>query len=638
MFLVPTGIITALIARETTGAGPARAHVAVPGRAALHDADLVVGARAGPAFYGTMAKTYPPGVHQEMIFEVADNEYVHASIMSGLAPVKTQDAILGLPDPSDPEKYMMLSPEERAELTPKRRAAYKQRERDGLIAEFRENNHAIEAIESMEYALGERRTASAARRQRHDRDGRRSGARAHDAGRRADPHGLDARRDPRDRGRCPASTTTRSSASSATRPPRSRSSRGSRDPRARGDGVMHALEGVRLIDFGQYLAGPFGPMVIGDLGADVIKVEPVTGDGMRMASQPFFGCQRGKRDIALDLKSERGHEIALQLVERADIVHHNMTAGVAVRLGIGYEDCKRVKPEIVYCNTWAYGLEGPLARFGGLDPLYQASAGLEYEQGPVREGNTPNYLRFGMTDTANAMLSVVGCLAALYHQRVTGEGQELWTSLLDGGSMFASDAMLVDGEAVPRPRLDKAQTGTDALYRLVRDAGRLDPDRGDRRRALGGVVRRARAPELASDPRFATAAARAENRRQLETLLEPRFVTRTAIVWSRWLDAAGVPNEIAIDPKAGERVLFDGDNERLGLVAEYDHPLLGRMRQYGTFIDFSETPGLIHGPPPLVGEHTVEILEWLGYSQADMDELKAQGVVYWPDDNYAWTT
>jgi len=101
-----------------------------------------------------MAKTYPPGVHQEMIFEVADNKYVHSSIMSGLAPVKSQDALLGLPDPSDPEKYMMLSPEERAELTPKRRAAYKQRERDGLIAEFRENNHAIEAVESMEFALG----------------------------------------------------------------------------------------------------------------------------------------------------------------------------------------------------------------------------------------------------------------------------------------------------------------------------------------------------------------------------------------------------------------------------------------------------------------------------------------------------
>ena len=399
---------------------------------------------------------------------------------------------------------------------------------------------------------------------------------------------------------------------------------------------MHALEGVRLIDFGQYLAGPFGPMVIGDLGADVIKVEPVTGDGMRFANQPFFGCQRGKRDIALDLKSERGHEIALQLVEHADIVHHNMTAGVAVRLGIGYDDCKAVNADIVYCNTWAYGLEGPLARFGGLDPLYQASAGLEYEAGPVREGNRPNYLRFGMTDTANAMLSVVGCLAALYHQRVTGEGQELWTSLLDGGSMFSSDAMLVDGEPVPRPRLDKAQTGIDALYRLYETQEgwiQIAAVEDEHWRALCGALR---VPDLADDPRFSTRAARAEHRQQLESLLAPRFTTRTAIQWTRELDSAGVPNEIATETRAGERVFFDADNERLGLVAEYEHPILGRMRQFGSLIDFSETPGLVHGPPPLVGQHTQEILEWLGYSGTEMDELKAQRVVYWPDDDYPW--
>jgi crotonobetainyl-CoA:carnitine CoA-transferase CaiB-like acyl-CoA transferase len=154
MFLVPTGIITALIAREDTGRGQ---HV----RTSLFQGALLYTTQiwswvpeAGPSYYGTMAKTYPPGVHQEMIFEVAGNDYVHASIMSGLAPVKSQDALLGLPDPSDPEKYMLLSPEERAELTPKRRAAYKARERDGLIEEFRANNHAIEAVESMEYALG----------------------------------------------------------------------------------------------------------------------------------------------------------------------------------------------------------------------------------------------------------------------------------------------------------------------------------------------------------------------------------------------------------------------------------------------------------------------------------------------------
>jgi crotonobetainyl-CoA:carnitine CoA-transferase CaiB-like acyl-CoA transferase len=400
---------------------------------------------------------------------------------------------------------------------------------------------------------------------------------------------------------------------------------------------MHALEGVLLIDFGQYLAGPFGPMVIGDLGADVIKVEPVGGDGMRMANQPFFGCQRGKRDIALDLKSERGLEIAMQLVERADIVHHNMTAGVAKRLGVGYDDCKRVNPDVVYCNTWAYGLEGPLAHFGGLDPLYQAAAGLEYESGPVHAGNPPMYYRFGMTDTANAMLSVVGCLAALYHQRRTGEGQELWTSLLDGGAMFSSDATLVNGEPVARPKLDADQTGIDACYRLYETNDGWIQIAAIKPEHWSGLCNALEVPELIDDARFATAADRRDHRQQLELLLAPRFLMKTAVQWTRALDDAGVPNAVAVDTKAGEYVLFDADHERLGLVAEYEHPMFGMMRQFGSLIDFSETPGLVHGPPPMVGEHTREILGWLGYGDDDMTQLKEQRVVYWPDADYGWS-
>jgi crotonobetainyl-CoA:carnitine CoA-transferase CaiB-like acyl-CoA transferase len=400
---------------------------------------------------------------------------------------------------------------------------------------------------------------------------------------------------------------------------------------------MKPLEGVTVVDFGQYLAGPFGPMIMGDLGADVIKVEPLTGDGMRMVNKPFFGCQRGKRDIALDLKSARGLELALALVARADIVHHNMTAGVAKRLGIAYEDCKKVKPDIVYCNTWAYGLEGPLARFGGLDPLYQAAAGIEYEAGPVHAGQPPLYLRFGMTDTANAMLSVVGCLAALYHRKLTGEGQELWTSLLDGAAMLSSDALLAGGEPVPRPRLDAGQHGLGACYRLYETTAgwiQIAAVKPEHWRPLCDAVG---APDLADDPRFASAAARDEHRAELEALLERRFATRTAVTWSRRLDDAGVPNEIALDTFEGEGALFDADNVRLGLVTEYEHPLMGTLRQYGTLVDFSDTPPEITAPPPLVGQHTREVLAGLGCSDAEIDELRAQGVVYWPDDGYAWS-
>jgi crotonobetainyl-CoA:carnitine CoA-transferase CaiB-like acyl-CoA transferase len=378
-------------------------------------------------------------------------------------------------------------------------------------------------------------------------------------------------------------------------------------------------------------------MILGDLGADVIKVEPVTGDGMRPVNQAFFGCSRGKRDIALNIKTEAGKKIALELVARADIVHHNMTAGVAKRLGIAYDDCKAVNSDVVYCNTWAYGLEGPLARFGGLDPLFQAVAGLEYEAGPVREGNTPLYIRFGMTDTANAMLSVIGCLAALYNQRRTGAGHELWTSLLDGAAMLASDAMLAGGDAVARPQLDADQCGIDACYRLYRTNEGWIQIAAVRDDHFAALCQALGVPDLANDERFVDAAARVEHRQQLESLLAPRFMHRTAIVWSRVFDDAGVPNEVARDTYAGQSVLFDSDNERLGLVAEYEHPIVGRMRQFGSLIDFSETPGRIAGPPPLVGQETKAILAWLGYDDERMQALRDEGTVYWPDDDYAWT-
>jgi crotonobetainyl-CoA:carnitine CoA-transferase CaiB-like acyl-CoA transferase len=383
------------------------------------------------------------------------------------------------------------------------------------------------------------------------------------------------------------------------------------------------LEGLRLIDFGQYLAGPFGPMILSDLGMDVIKVEPVTGDGMRMAGKPFFGCQRGKRDIALNVKTPEGHEIAMELVRRADAVHHNMTKGTAARIGLDYEACKAVKPDIVYCNTYAYGLEGRLSHFGGLDPLYQAATGLEYEAGATHLGYDPLYYRFGMCDAANAMISIIGVLAALVHRARTGEGQELWTSLLDGGALFAADAMVKpDGTPVPRPRLDRNQTGFDPAYRMYEtqdgwvQVAALKPEHWE-----------ALCTTLGVDPSL--------DRKTAEAQLELRFRTRVAVSWSYRLDDADVPNEIAIDPKGGDLMLFDADNERLGLVAGYDHPIMGAMRQFGNTIDFSDTPARPEGPPPRIGEDTKEILAWLGHDDARIAELKDQGIVTWPDENYA---
>ena len=387
---------------------------------------------------------------------------------------------------------------------------------------------------------------------------------------------------------------------------------------------MHALEGMRLIDFGQYLAGPFGPMILADLGMDVIKVEPVAGDGMRMAGTPFLGCQRGKRDVAINIKDPAGLDLALRLVGTADAVHHNMTKGTASRLGLDYDACRAVKPDIVYCNTYAYGLEGPLSEFGGLDPLYQASAGLEHEAGAVPHGHDPLYYRFGMVDTSNAMLSVVGVLAALYHRRRTGKGQELWTSLLDGGAVFSSDVMLAaDGTPTRRPKLDAEQRGFDPAYRLYETN-----DGWIQVAAIGdGQWAALCATVGVADP---------DDRADAEARLEDAFRAKTAVSWSHALDDAGVPNEVALDVDGGQSALYDADAERLGLVTEYEHPMLGTLRQFGDTVQFSETPGRILGPPPRVGEHTRAILDELGCTHPEIDELRRAGVVTWPDDDYPW--
>ncbi|HEV2369646.1 MAG TPA: CoA transferase, partial [Acidimicrobiales bacterium] len=290
---------------------------------------------------------------------------------------------------------------------------------------------------------------------------------------------------------------------------------------------------------------------------------------------------------------------------------------------VDYESVRRRNPEVVYCNTYAYGAEGPMSEFGGLDPLYQAACGLEHEAGPVPEGNPPLYLRFGMADTANAFASVVGVLAALLHRRRTGRGQQLWTSLLNAAALLSSDVFLVDGRPAPgRPGLDRAQTGTGPGYRLYegRDGwiqvAAVTPEQRDALAAVAGSSR---------DDGDAGGA------------VEELFARRSVHELQSALDRVGVPAEISIDTNDGDLVLNDADNERLGLVASYPHPLVGLVRQFGALIGFSETPTGPYGPPPLLGQHTREVMHDLGYADDVIDDLVARGVVYEPDDRYPFT-
>ena len=460
VFLVAAGALAALSARQRTGLGQ-HVETSLLAGALLFTTQLYQDVEnPGPGYHELMAKTYPPGIHQTMLFECAAGAWIHISVMSGLPPLKTLDEVIGLEDAPDVLTLMGLSPAERAELDVRRRRRMRAWDAEDLVEELRRHNHAAEAVVPAHDVLRHVQTVAndtVVTVDDPDRGPtRQMGVPIHllgTPGAVKGPQPSVGQHTDEVLGSLPAPAPTPAPAPVAPSTP----------------GV--ALGDVRVIDLGQYLAGPFGPMILADLGADVVKIEPVTGDSMRFSAKPFIGCQRGKRSLALDLKHPSGLEAARRLIAGADVVHHNMTRGVASRLGIDYAACRELRPDIIYCNTYAYGLADPLGRFGGLDPLYQASSGLEYEAGAVRHGNDPLYLRFGMCDTANAMLSVVGVLLALVHRARTGEGQELWTSLHDGGMVFTSDAWTgPDGAVWDRPQLDRGLHGIDALYRLYRTA------------------------------------------------------------------------------------------------------------------------------------------------------------------------
>ena len=235
--------------------------------------------------------------------------------------------------------------------------------------------------------------------------------------------------------------------------------------------MTRALEGIEVLDFGANLAGPFAPQMMSDLGAEVIKIEEPWSDARTMGrGSSFFGCQRGKRSLAVDLKTPEGTEIVHQLIARADIIHHNLRPGVAERLKYDYETAKRLNPSIIYCHTTGWGSTGPNATWPGWDQFGQALGGAEYHGGACEHGNPPMWYRYGQCDAVNAMHSLLGVLQALYHRDRTGEGQMVETCIVNGGMTINSDLYLrADGPA-ERAVLDVDQRGLGDWYRLYETA------------------------------------------------------------------------------------------------------------------------------------------------------------------------
>ncbi|MCB2062921.1 MAG: CoA transferase [Novosphingobium sp.] len=382
------------------------------------------------------------------------------------------------------------------------------------------------------------------------------------------------------------------------------------------------LQGIRVLDFGLALAGPYGTQTLGDLGADVIKIGAFH-DAYWHRNHIAMCCNRSKRSLCIDLKHPGSREVLHRLVAGADVVQHNMRYGAAQRLGIDYESLKAVRPDLIYCHTLGF-LPGPSENLPGNEQTGACQTGVEWEDGGMSRGGKPIWTMTQYGDTGNGVLSAIGMLNALRHRMRTGEGQFLRTSIVNAQLLNASHIMArPDGEGLDRWHLDGMQSHFTALYGLYRtldDWLALAVLNEDHWQKLASVL-----PALA-DERFADAGKRAANDEALRATLEHIFHQRSADDWFTVLDMAGVPCEIS-DPHYGQHFHDDPEMVAMGLTAKFDNPVVGRFDQVGLSFEFSETPAQIPHGPVVLGEGSAEILSELGYSRAEIDTLAADRVV-----------
>lgn len=389
------------------------------------------------------------------------------------------------------------------------------------------------------------------------------------------------------------------------------------------------LDGIRVLDLGLAQAGPYGAQVLADLGADVIKINRVDERGAAVSS-PTLSCNRGKRSLAVDLKSAKGQAILHQLVATADVVHHNMRTGVAERLRADYETLRQIQPGLIYCHTRGFESSGPRAVLPGNDQMGQALAGTWYEMGASHLGGAPTWHTAALGDFGCGMMSAAAVIQALYHRDRSGEGQFVDTSILNVAYLFNSYTFVrEDGTGPQRLRLDLGQNGLSALYRLYPTVDDwvcvvvATPAHWD---ALVGVLAGIGVTGIGSDSRFESPAARAEHDAELVAALEAAFASRPAADWLRLLDVAGVPCEIS-NPKFIREVFDDSELRARGVIVGYPHPRVGLVEQSGHLMEFSATPGRIRGPSPVVGEHSRELLAELKYDDREIDALVAGGII-----------
>ncbi len=415
------------------------------------------------------------------------------------------------------------------------------------------------------------------------------------------------------------------------------------------------LDGITIVECAYYYATPFATALLAELGARVIKIEPVYGDPYRalargtgdpiknLGQNNMVRAMQGKECISLNLKDERGREIVHRLVAEADVFVHSFRPGAPESLGIDYETLRKLNPRLVYQYASSYGSVGPYARQPAIDPVIAAFTGqTAYQTG---DGNGP--LRENGADPVAAAGHAAAMMLGLFAQHRTGEGQLVESAMiLSNLYINFEDALSYEGKP-SRPPVDQRQLGTGATYRLYETA-RVGPEFTPETSAnadphwdflaaksddeCAQLCQVAGRDDIAADPRFGSAAARAEHRAELEAVLEELFLTRTAQAWETELLGVGV-GCVTADAVSHFAFLYEDEQAKaIDYMVRAEHPSFGGTYwRYAPLLQFSATPGLAR-PYCEQGEYTRSILDELGFSEAEMADLREAKVVAWPVD------